>query len=260
MDLVLVGIVALAASALTFFSGFGLGTVLVPAFAITLPVPVAVASAALVHFINNILKFGLMATRADWRTILRFGLPAAVAALAGAALLTGLAQVPTLLSYELLDRRFEVTALKLAIGVTIVLFAVLECWPRFAALAVPHRWIALGGLLSGFFGGLSGNQGALRSAFLLKAGLSKQAFVATGVVCAVIVDAVRLGVYGDQGVFLWISGGSGVPAAVSVATACALAGTLLGRRLLNVVTLQVVRRIVVVAMILIGSMLALGVL
>lgn len=260
MDLVLIGIVALAASALTFFSGFGLGTVLVPALAITLPVPVAVASAALVHFLNNILKFGLVATRADWRTVLRFGLPAALAALSGAALLGVFAQVPTLLNYEWLGRRFEVTALKLAIGVTIVLFAVLECWPRFAALAVPRRWIALGGLLSGFFGGLSGNQGALRSAFLLKAGLDKQAFVATGIVCAVIVDAVRLGVYGGQGTFTWASGGNGVPAAVAVATACALAGTLLGRRLLNVVTLQAVRQIVVVAMILIGSMLALGVL
>lgn len=260
MDLVLVSIVALTASAMTFFSGFGLGTILVPAFAIALPLPAAVASAALVHFLNNILKFGLMATRADWRTVLRFGLPAAVAAFLGAGLLGAVAQVPTLLSYEWLDQRFEVTALKLAIGVTIALFAVLECWPRFAALAVPRRWIALGGLLSGFFGGLSGNQGALRSAFLLKAGLDKQAFVATGVVSAVIVDAVRLGVYGSQGTFAWVSGGSGVPAAVVVATACALAGTLLGRRLLNVVTLRFVRRIVVIAMILIGSMLALGVL
>ena len=35
-------------------------------------------------------------------------------------------------------------------------------------LALPSRWLALGGVLSGFFGGLSGNQGALRSAFLLK--------------------------------------------------------------------------------------------
>lgn len=46
----------------------------------------------------------------------------------------------------------------------------------------PPHWLPLGGLLSGFFGGLSGNQGALRSAFLLKAGLSKEAFIATGTV------------------------------------------------------------------------------
>lgn len=48
--------------------------------------------------------------------------------------------------------------------------------------------------MSGFFGGLSGNQGAFRSAFLIKAGLSKDAYIATGVVAAVIVDLTRLGI------------------------------------------------------------------
>ena len=49
--------------------------------------------------------------------------------------------------------------------------------------------------MSGFFGGLAGMQGALRSAFLGRAGLSKEAFIATGVVTAVLVDVSRLGVY-----------------------------------------------------------------
>jgi hypothetical protein len=63
-------------------------------------------------------------------------------------------------------------------------------------VTVSRRHLALGGVLSGFFGGLSGNQGAFRSVFLLQTGLDKQAFVATGVVCPVIIDVVRLVVYG----------------------------------------------------------------
>ncbi|OGA86871.1 MAG: hypothetical protein A2Z90_01050 [Burkholderiales bacterium GWA2_64_37] len=55
---------------LTLFSGFGLGTVLVPVFALFFPVPLAIAATAAVHFANNIFKFGLMAKQADcgsWR-------------------------------------------------------------------------------------------------------------------------------------------------------------------------------------------------
>ena len=49
--------------------------------------------------------------------------------------------------------------------------------------------------VSGFFGGLSGHQGAFRSMFLLKAGLNKEEFVATGVVIAVMVDMSRMLIY-----------------------------------------------------------------
>jgi uncharacterized membrane protein YfcA len=260
MDLLLIGIVALTASALTFFSGFGLGTIMVPALSLMLPIPVAVAAAALVHFLNNLLKFGLMARRADWGTVAKFGLPAAVAAVAGALLLGAFAQMPVLFDYELGHRRCEVTAVNLVIGVTIVLFAVLECWPRFAALALPSRWIPFGGVLSGFFGGLSGNQGALRTAFLLKAGLGKEAFIATGVACAAIVDVVRLGVYGGHGAMRSVPADRTVLATVALAAICALAGTIFGRHVLDVVAMDAVRRIVVTGMVLIGAALAIGVL
>ena len=43
MEYAVVGVVALAASGLTFFSGFGLGTLLLPALAVFVPVEQAVA-------------------------------------------------------------------------------------------------------------------------------------------------------------------------------------------------------------------------
>jgi len=42
MDVLLISIVAFIGSGLTFFSGFGLGTVLLPVFALFFPVQVAV--------------------------------------------------------------------------------------------------------------------------------------------------------------------------------------------------------------------------
>jgi hypothetical protein len=46
MTYLLVCVVALVVSGLTFLSGFGLGTLLLPAFAVFFPVPVAVAASA----------------------------------------------------------------------------------------------------------------------------------------------------------------------------------------------------------------------
>jgi len=52
------------------------------------------------------------------------------------------------------------------------------------------------GMIGGFFGGLSGHQSAFRSMFLLKAGLNKEEFVATGIMVAVMVDTSRMLIYG----------------------------------------------------------------
>jgi len=147
---------------------------------------------------------------------------------------------------------FEITVVKAVIGLVIVVFALLELWPRFQVLAFPPRWLPLGGALSGFFGGLSGNQGALRSAFLLKAGLSKDAFVATGVVSAVIVDAARLTVYGTGFMADHFSKSQELVAPVMVGTVCAFIGAFVGKRVLRKITLHTVQIVVAVAMLLIG--------
>ena len=258
MELVVIGLVALVASGVTLFSGFGLGTVLMPVFALFFPVPLAIAATALVHFASNIFKFALMARQADWRVVARFSIPAAAMAVVGASLLTMFHRMAPLGSYSLWGRTFELTVVKTTIGALIVVFALLELWPRFQALALPARWLALGGALSGFFGGLSGNQGALRSAFLLKAGLSKEAFVATGVVSAVIVDAVRLLVYGGGFLVAHLTASRELVAPVLVGTLCAFIGAFVGKRLLKKVTLRAVQLTVAVAMLLIGVALLAG--
>ncbi len=63
MELVLIGFAALLASGLTLLSGFGLGTALMPVFALFFPLPLAIVATAVVHFANNLFKLGLMAIR-----------------------------------------------------------------------------------------------------------------------------------------------------------------------------------------------------
>jgi uncharacterized membrane protein YfcA len=251
-EIALVGVAALLAAGLTFFSGFGLGTLLMPVFALFFPPPLAIAATAMVHLANNLFKFGLMAGHAHWPTLWRFGLPAVFAAVLGASLLILLDGLPVLHRYTLAGLELQVTGVQLVIGALIVAFALLELWPRFAQLEFAPRWLPLGGLLAGFFGGLSGNQGALRSAFLLRAGLSKEGFIATGIVAAVLVDLARLPIYGWGPLAQAWAGGTEWLAPVAVGVLCAFGGSFLGQRLLPKVTLKGVRLFVALAMLLIG--------
>lgn len=229
---------ALLASCLTFFTGFGLGTLLMPVFAIFFAIEVAVASTALVHLLNGAFKLVLVGRHADLRIVLRFGLPAILAALAGARLLVLLADLPAIATYELAEHTFTVTSAKLGIGALMIAFAAIELSPKTAKLAVSTRWLPVGGVVSGFFGGLSGHQGAFRSVFLVRAGLSPAAFVATGAAIALMIDVARLAMYLPRLLELdWRAHGPLIAAAV----VSALAGALIGARLLEKATIRGLR-------------------
>jgi len=260
MAFVVVAIAALLASGLTMFSGFGLGTLLLPVFALFLPVELAVAATAIVHGANNVLKAGLLGKLADFKLVLRFGLPAIIAAFAGVYVLKLLSGMPELWTYSLLGRQAIVTPLKLAMAVLMTGFAVIELHPRFERLEIDRRWLPLGGALSGFFGGLSGHQGALRSAFLAKVGLSPQAFVGTNAVIGLLVDLVRISAYAAIlfGARLTDMAKSREGALIAVGALAAFAGVILGKRVLHKITMATVQRITGGLLLVIAGLLGLG--
>ena len=139
-------------------------------------------------------------------------------------------------------------------------FGVIELLPRMGTLAFDARYIPLGGLLSGFFGGLSGHQGALRSAFLLRAGLSKEVFVGTGVVSAVVVDVSRLLVYGVTVFSGHITAleHEGIWGLVLAGTLAAFTGAFIGTRLLKKVTLRGIQVAVGIMLIMLAATLGAG--
>ncbi|MDD1611335.1 MAG: sulfite exporter TauE/SafE family protein [Methylococcaceae bacterium] len=191
METIIIAIAALVASGLTLFSGFGLGTLLMPIIALFFPVDVAIGITAMVHFANNIFKLGLLGLHADKSVIIRFGIPAVFAAFIGAFFLGWLSSLDPVFEYSLLGKTLQVMPIKLIIGIIIISFVILELSSAFSSITLDKRFLPIGGCISGFFGGLSGNQGAFRSMFLLKAGLSKEQFIATGIVLAVMVDSSR---------------------------------------------------------------------
>lgn len=233
--------VAFLASALTFFSGFGLGTLLLPAFALFVPVEQAVALTAVVHFLNSLFKLALTGRHADWRVVFRFGVPAIAMAFLGAWVLVWLAGSAPVFDYEAFGRTVTVTPVKLVVGVLLLLFAALELLPRFRDLSFGAQYMPLGGVLSGFFGGLSGMQGALRSAFLSRAGLDKEAFIATGVVIACLIDFSRLVIYSATLARESVHFDHGLLAAAVLA---AFAGAALGNNYLRKMTMPGIQRIV----------------
>ena len=257
MEYLIIPLVAFLASGLTLFSGFGLGTVLLPAFALFFPLDVSIAMTAVVHLLNNLFKLALLGRHADKRALIAFGLPAFLAAFGGAALLVLLNDLQPLATWSAGAREMQITPVKLTVAVLILGFALLEASPRADRMAFPRRWLPVGGLISGFFGGLSGHQGALRSAFLLRAGLSKQAFIATGVVIACAVDISRIAVYSAH----FALDGLGQNATLLVvAIVTAFAGAFLGARLIHKVTLRAIRVLVSLMLGLVALLLGAGVL
>lgn len=254
----MVCLVAATASALTLYSGFGLGTLLLPAFALFFPLPVAVAATAIVHLLNNLFKLALVGRHADKRVVLRFSIPAVLAAFLGAGLLLVVADAQPLATYELGGSAKDITVVELLIGAIIVVFAILELTPAFARLSFDRKYLPLGGALSGFFGGLSGLQGALRSAFLLKVGLSKEAYIGTGVVSAVLVDLARLLVYGVTLLGIGVVDLEGTWGLVVAATASAFIGSYAASRYLTKVTMSAIRIVVAAMLIGVGTALMVG--
>lgn len=253
MEIVIISVTAFIVAILTFFSGFGLGTILTPVFMIFFPVDLAIGLTGIVHFFNNLFKLLLVGRQADKQVLIRFGIPAVIAALVGSWLLLNITDLRPLFAYQMFGRTFEVFPVKFIISILLIIFATIDLIPYFNKLQFGKDKLPIGGALSGFFGGLSGNQGALRSAFLIKAGLSKEAFVATAVVVSTFVDFTRLSVYATR---FSKAGLTDNLTLVICATLSAIVGAYIGNKLLKKVTLKFLQ--VTIAIMLIIISLALG--
>lgn len=253
-SLILVCFISLFASFLTFFSGFGLGTLLTPFFyMIYKDIALAIASTAVVHLLNNLFKFALLRKSIRFDIALKFGIPAIFAAVGGAYLLKNLHDL-SLYSYQMNGNEYEISAIKLALSIPLIFFSVVEISPN-TKLNFKSSLLPIGGLISGFFGGLTGHQGALRTAFLIKFNLPKEIFIATGVVIATMIDIPRIFVYYDEIVRFDFQEN------ILLILACVLSaflGAVLGKILLKKITIEKVQVIVGISMILFSVALGLG--
>lgn len=139
------------ASILTFFTGFGLGTALLPALLLVCPLSTAIAVTALVHLINNLFKLTIVGKYASKRILLKFGLPALLAAPAGACFLFSLQDLPAICQFRIMGHSFQILPVKFVIAILIAGFAFLDLTRSAEKWLLSTKWLALGGLASGFF-------------------------------------------------------------------------------------------------------------
>lgn len=254
-DLFILCIVSFLASGLTFFTGFGLGTILLPFFAIWFPVDQAILMTALVHFANNIFKWVLTWKNIDFVILLRFGLPAILGAFSGALLLNYIGSLDSIYHLKLFGVVRSLNPLKIIVGILIMFFGIAELLEFGKKVWYVHS-LTIGGLISGFFGGLSGHQGALRSAFLLRYNLPKEIFIATGIAIACLVDLSRIVIYLPRMVSSelnksWMY--------ILIAMVAAFFGAWLGNKYLKKIQVEWIKILAASGILIIGLLVALGI-
>lgn len=252
----IIAITAFIASLLTLFSGFGLGTLLMPVVAIFFPVVTAIALTALVHLLNNLFKLTTFWRDINWSVSFKFGIPALLATIPGAWLLTHLSEMTIINQYQIFGINAVITPAKLTVGLLLILFAFIE-WFSFAKkVNISAKYLPWGGVLSGFFGGFSGNQGAFRSMFLLHVGLNPQQFIATNTVIAVLVDLIRLTVYGFNISLLLEQVDISL---IAIASIAAFAGVFVGKIGVKKVTIGFIQNLVAIMLLLLGTLMTVGI-
>jgi uncharacterized membrane protein YfcA len=257
MEYILVALTVLFGAVLTFFSGFGLGTLMLPVFSLFFPIPLAIGATAIVHFANNIFKFSMLYRHIHFPTLFRFGAPALISAILGSLLLGELGAINMTFQYTIGAVLCEITPIKLIIGCLMIFFAWFDLDPRLSEWKVEKKWLPFGGFLSGFFGGISGHQGAFRSAFLTKSGLNKEQFLGTSNAISLLIDFSRITVYSST---VKLSALTEISDILILGITCACCGTYFGKKLVQKTTLKGLKMIVGGCLLIMGILLLMGIL
>ena len=172
-------LISVIAGGVASIAGFGIGSLITPVVSIAVGTKLAVAIVSIPHLIATALRFAMLRTHVDRRILFSFGLMSILGGFTGAVLHT----------------RFATPSLTFVFGMILVFAGFtgatgLSEKMRFHGV---FAWIA--GALSGFLGGLVGNQGGIRSAALLGAKISRETFVATATAIGLAVDAARMPIY-----------------------------------------------------------------
>jgi uncharacterized protein len=204
---------ATLAGIIASIAGFGIGSLLTPTLASFETAKLAVAAVSIPHLLATSYRFWIVRKHIDISLLKSFGVMSAAGGLLGAVA-----------NYYFASRGL---ALVLAALLFFVGFGGLFGWTKRLRFEGIWAWIAGG--VSGFLGGLVGNQGGLRAGAMMGLGVSRDAFVATATATGLIVDLARMPVYvisaGPELYRIW--------PAILLMSVGALVGTFLGMKVLK---------------------------
>jgi uncharacterized protein len=225
-------LVSIVAGGVAGISGFGIGSLLTPLLAVRYGTKLAVAMVSVPHLVGTAARFISLRKQLDRRIFVHFGLMSAAGGLAGA----------------LLNAHSGSPGLGIVFGCLLIFAGISGLTGFVDRMHFGRRTAWLAGALSGFFGGLVGNQGGIRSAALLGFDIRKEALVATATAIALAVDAARMPVY------LAVEGRGILKAwpLLAIAIAGVLLGTLWGVGLLRKIEERTFRRVLFALILLLG--------
>jgi uncharacterized membrane protein YfcA len=170
---------AVLAGGIAAMSGFGIGSLLTPILAVRYGTKLAVAIVSVPHLVGTAARFIGLRKHIDKKVFLHFGILSAAGGLVGA----------------LLNAHANSPALAIVFGCLLVFAGISGLTGFVDRMHFGRRTAWVAGALSGFFGGLVGNQGGIRSAALLGFDIRKESLIATATAIALIVDGARMPVY-----------------------------------------------------------------
>jgi uncharacterized membrane protein YfcA len=218
-----VGVAAIVAGGVAALSGFGIGSLLTPLLIVSMPTSHAVAILAIPHALATGIRWLRLRSDVHRPTFREFGIASAAGGLTGAALQSQLAS----------------PVLTIVLASLLIMAGTAELVERRLPLPETPFWRLLGGILSGLFGGLVGNQGGIRAAALLGFHLRPRQLVATATASALLVDAARLPIY----LYSWGDVIAGAVPLWAAASAGAILGTFIGVPVLGRIPEAIYRRL-----------------
>lgn len=230
-------VVVLVADVIGTIAGFGTATTLTPAAAFFLEVKAAILVVAILHVVGNVWKVTLFRA-VSWPIFVPFGATSIICSFLGATLWVNL----------------DTAAVELLLGLFLVGYSSYALTHRFASLPPKLRVALAGGVASGISAGILGTGGALRALFLNAFALPKERYVATAAALAIATDITRIPIYLSNGVAL----DAKLWTIIALAIPVSFLGTWLGRRLVQTIPVATFRRVVLVALLLVGMMLVFG--
>jgi uncharacterized protein len=230
---------SLLAGAVAAVSGFGIGSLLTPVLVFLVPLPTAQAVAVLAvpHALATAIRFARLRGDVHRPTFRDFGVASAIGGVSGAALQSQLAS----------------PVLTVVLSILLILSGTTELLRRRVPLPQTSGWRLAGGVMSGLFGGLVGNQGGIRAAALLGFQLRPRQLVATATASALLVDAARVPIY-------FVTAGSVIADSMHLLVLIAVgvtAGTFIGVPILGRIPESAYRRLVGGLLVALGVSLAL---
>ena len=215
--------------------GFGSSVFFVPLAGFFFDFKTVLGLTGLLHVFSNIAKLVFFRQHIQWSLIWKIGIPSILLVIAGAWL----------------SNQVQFEFAELLLGIFCIFFAVLFWWKPNLRLQPTNTNAITGGTVAGFLAGFIGTGGAIRAVTLTSFGLEKNIFIATSAAIDFGVDLSRSVVYVQQG-YVQRNDWWYLPGLIVVA----FIGSYIGKKLLNSVSQELFRKIILIFILLTGFLMA----